>query len=138
VRFCPDANVLVALLVREVHSSNVLAFWDSLTADDEMVGAQLLLPECTSAIREKVSQGELTHDEAVLLMDRLIQLPIRISNASGQFTMALELAYRTNRRKAYDMQYVAVAQAERGQLVTLDGGPYQAAIEIGVPARLLR
>jgi hypothetical protein len=40
--------------------------------------------------------------------------------------------------KSYDMQYVAVAEIEGCTLVTLDGGPYQAAIEIGVPARLLR
>ena len=138
MRFCPDANVLVALLVPEVHSDRVRTFWRALTQEDEVIGAQLLLPECTSTFRVKVSQGELSHAESIVLVDRLTRLPIRISTAPAQFIRALELAERTRRVKAYDMQYVAVAEIERCELVTLDGGPYQTAVEIGTPARLLR
>jgi predicted nucleic acid-binding protein len=129
---------LIALLVPETHSATVRDFWQSITLADEIVGAQLLLPECTSIFREKASTGQLTHNESIEVVQKLTRLPIRISLAAEQFTRAVDLANRTRRLKAYDMQYVAVAEVENGELITLDGGPYQAAIEIGVPARLLR
>jgi predicted nucleic acid-binding protein len=138
LRICPDANVLVALLVTEVHSDTVTAFWESLSDADEIIGAQLLLPECTSTFREKVSRGELSQAEAIGLVERMSRLPIRISLEARQFTRALELAGRIRSVKAYDMQYVAAAEAEQCELVTLDGGPYQTAVEIGLPVRLLR
>ena len=85
-----------------------------------------------------MSRGELSHSEAIELVERMSLLPMRISVEPRQFTRALELAARIRSIKAYDMQYVATAEAERCELVTLDGGPYQTAVEIGLPVRLLR
>jgi len=74
----------------------------------------------------------------MLMVQEMTAFPIRISTASGQFTRAVELAHRTHRLRSYDMQYVAVAELEGCEMVTLDGGVYQVATEIGVRARLLR
>jgi predicted nucleic acid-binding protein len=68
----------------------------------------------------------------------MLELPIQICGNSEQFQRALDLAERTKRIKTYDMQYVAVAEIEDCEMIALDGGVYQAAIEIGLKARLLR
>jgi len=68
----------------------------------------------------------------------MLEMPIRISDVPHQFGRAMDLANKTHRLKTYDMQYVAVAEIEGCEMVTLDGGVYQAAIEIGLAARLLR
>jgi predicted nucleic acid-binding protein len=98
----------------------------------------LLLPECTSVLRRKAFDGALTHRDAMVLIDQMLELPIRVSQAENQFRRAMEIANRTRRAKAYDMQYVAVAEIEGGELVTLDGGIRQAAVELRLPVRLLR
>jgi predicted nucleic acid-binding protein len=109
-----------------------------LADEDELVCAQVFLPECTSTIREKVFRGQLTQAEGLTIVNEILSLPLRLSHSPYQFTRAMDLANQRHMLKSYDMQYVAVAEIEGCTLVTLDGGPYQAAIEIGVPARLLR
>jgi predicted nucleic acid-binding protein len=80
----------------------------------------------------------LGHDEALHLVSEMLRLPLRVSMMQRQFTHALELANRFRRSKAYDMQYLAVAELEDCEIVTLDGGIRQAAIELKRPYRLLR
>jgi predicted nucleic acid-binding protein len=113
-------------------------FWTGIVAADEVIGPHMLLPECSSNLYTKVYQGLLTYNDAIRLNSQLLALPIRISSAPHQFTRAIELAHKTRRIKTYDMQYVALAEFEQCEVVTLDGGIYQMAIEIGVRARLLR
>lgn len=72
------------------------------------------------------------------LADELLNLPVRIATNTSHFTVAIEIANRTRRKRSYDMQYVAVAELEGCEMVTLDRGIYQASIERKIPARLLR
>jgi len=138
VRFCPDANALIAWLLQSERTDTVDEFWSGLRRDDEIVAAQLLIPETASGLREKAFTKEIDHSEASRLLQELLALPITLISDPRQFSMAMEIANRTNHRKSYDMQYVAVAELEGCEMVTLDGGVYQAAIERGIPARLLR
>jgi predicted nucleic acid-binding protein len=71
-------------------------------------------------------------------IDVLIALPMETVTALEQFNRANDLARRFQHRKAYDMQYLAVAEIARAELVTADRGLRHAADAIGVPARLLR
>lgn len=72
------------------------------------------------------------------MLDDLLKLPISLSDDRRVYTLAFDIAQRTRRKKAYDKQYVAVAVLERCEMVTLDGGVYQAAREQRIDARLLR
>ena len=72
------------------------------------------------------------------MLEDLLSLPIRLVDDRDQFRLAFDIAGRTRREKAYDMQYVAVALLEHAEIVTLDGGVYQAAREQTIDARLLR
>jgi predicted nucleic acid-binding protein len=137
--YCVDASAVVAWLLRGHATQRVEQFWRALEDGlDELFGPQLLYPECTSVIREQVARGEITQDHAMRVVDELLALPIRVSREPDQFPRALELAERFRRVKAYDMQYLAVAELQGAELVTLDGGLFEAASQLGLPVTLLR
>ena len=52
--------------------------------------------------------------------------------------MAYELAISLDLPKAYDAQYIAAAQVEGVELITVDGGVRDVANRLGVPVRFLR
>jgi predicted nucleic acid-binding protein len=136
--YCVDASVVMAWLLEAQVTQPVEGFWAGLREGvDEVHGPQLLYPECTSVIREQVAKSEISHDNAVRLIDQMLALPIQVSSQTQQFLRALELAERFRRAKAYDMQYLAVAQLQGAELLTLDRGLFDAASQLGVPARLL-
>lgn len=136
--YCLDASVVVAWLLQAQVTPRVEEFWTGLRDGvDELFGPQLLYPECTSVIREQVAKSEISHDNAVRLVNEMLALPIRVSFGTDQFPRALELAERFRQAKAYDMQYLAVAELRGAELLTLDRGLFDAASRLGVPARLL-
>jgi predicted nucleic acid-binding protein len=98
----------------------------------------LLFPECASVLRTKAFDSLITHNESMDMVSDMLGFRIQISGNAKQFADAVAIANRTRRKKAYDMQYVAVAVLERCEMVTLDGGVYQAAREQRIDARLLR
>jgi predicted nucleic acid-binding protein len=136
-RYALDASVVLARLLRENYVL-VNEFWASLTPLDEIFGAQLLIPECTSVIRENVSKGRITPQEAEGAVADLIALPITTRFEREQFSSAIALAQRFQKFKAYDMQYLATAFLIQAELVTIDGGLRQTATEFGHPVRFLR
>jgi predicted nucleic acid-binding protein len=138
VRYCVDASAVLAFLIPGQQTSRVRDFWDSLTDNDAVIAPPLLFPECTSVLRVKAFEGAHSHDDALILIRDMLALPIQVEPNKAQFALAHEIANRTRRKKAYDMQYVAVAVLERCEMVTLDGGVYQAAREQRIEARLLR
>lgn len=138
-RYCVDASTVLAWLFQSQTTQAVEEFWAGVRHGvDEVIGPQLLYPECTSVIREQVSKGEISHAHALRLVEQLLALPVRIAWVTDQFRHAIELAERLGRTKAYDMQYLAVAELQDGELLTLDGGLFDAASQLGVPVRLLR
>ena len=136
-RYAVDASVVLARLLYENYVL-VNQFWSDIGPSDEIIGAQMLLPECTSVLRESTFASRITPDEAHEALRDLISLPIITSVKLEQFTRALELAERFGKAKAYDMQYLAIAELEAIPLVTIDGGLRQSAIELRHPVRFLR
>jgi hypothetical protein len=86
-------------------------------------------------LRRKANEGLISQDEARFLLDGILAIPIQIEQDRTQFRLALDWAFRTNRTKMHDLQYVAVAQLRRATVVTIDGGMRQAASEHGVPVK---
>ena len=136
--YCVDASVVLAWLLEVQVTPRIEEFWTGLRDDvDLLAGPQLLYPECTSVIREQVTKGQIDHESAVRLVDQMLALPIRVFRETLQFSRAIELAERLHRAKAYDMQYLAVAELQRAELLTLDHGLFDAASRLGVSVRLL-
>lgn len=136
-RYVIDASAALAFVLREGNSEADM-FWFGLNPDDELTGAQILVPECTSVIREHVYYSQITREEGEGALSDLLAFRIRVNLDERQFSRSLELAAQSRRVKAYDMQYLAVAELEGLELVTADNGLRQAATNIKHPVRFLR
>lgn len=129
-----DANVIIGWLLARPSPTEFVA---GLTTADDLVSAQLLLPECTSTLRSEVYDRRIELIDADRLLGKVLELPLRLNESPQQFTRALEFAHRFRHRNAYDMQYLAVAELVGADLVTGDNGLIHAAREIGVPVRII-
>lgn len=133
--YTTDANVLIAWVFPGRMASVVREFMAELTGLDELVAPA---PECTSTIRREVHDRRLSSEDAREALEKLFSLPLQTFHSRDQFQRALDLAERFGHRRAYDMQYLAVAELTESELVTLDRGLQHAARETGVAVRLLR
>jgi len=98
----------------------------------------MLLPELTSVLREQVSLKFISPATARDALDKTLAMPIQTHLSLDQFSRSFDLAARFQHQKAYDMQFVAVAEAEGATIVTNDRGMRHAATQVGVPVRFLR
>ncbi len=67
----------------------------------------------------------------------MVELPVELVMDRSVYVRALDLATRFQQRRAYDTQYLAAAEIERCELLTLDRSMYQRAVELGIRAELL-
>ncbi len=97
----------------------------------------LLYAETTAVLRRYVHLDRIEHQEAIAALRDLFALPLTVIHNPDLYLRALELARRLGQPKAYDVQYLAVAQLEDSTLVTLDRDLYRNALTLGVDAQLL-
>jgi len=136
-RFCIDASAVLAWLIPAQRTRVIEETWSRLLQGEDLISAPpLLYAECTSVLREQVGET-LSHEEALETVEDLFSLPVYAPTERRIYTRALELAERFQRKKAYDMQYLAVAELQHAELLTLDRGLFDAASRLGVPVRLL-
>lgn len=136
-RYVIDTNVFIRRVVPRVIQS-VDAFFEEITTEDELFAPQMLLPEYTSVLREQVYLNQIRDEVARRAMEEVFAMPVRTIVALEQFSRSFDLATRFQHRKAYDTQFVAVAEAEGATIVTSDRGMRHAAEAAGVPVRFLR
>ena len=73
-----------------------------------------------------------------LQIARLLGLPIRIVEHDSLYPRAFDIAGALKRSKAYDALYLAAAEHEGAELLTVDGGMHDAATRLGIRATLVR
>ena len=69
---------------------------------------------------------------------RMLRLPIRRLERDALYPRAFDMARALNRSKAYDALYLAVAEHEAAELLTVDRGMRDAAVRLGIRAMLVR
>ena len=137
-RYVLDASVVLAWVLQE-NLERVDRFIDALVeGEDVLVGPRLLIPECTSVIHELSFHGRIEVNDVPRYIEDLLAMRIQTTDNAQQFRHAVQLAQQFGHAKAYDMQYLAAALAEGVELVTVDNGMRQAAINIKHPVRFLR
>ena len=136
---CLDASAAIAAILPRPERSRVKQIiLDALSRGERLVAPPLLYAETTSVLRRHVHIGAIQHQEAVDALRGLLAMPIFVVDGPKVYLRALELARRLGQPRAYDVQYLAVAQLEGCTVLTLDRGLGHGAQTLGIDARLLR
>jgi len=136
--FCLDASVAVAAFMPNPARRQAQDFVaETLGRGEQFVAPPLLLAETTSVLRRYVHLGTLQHEQAVAALQDLLASPLRVDGRPHIYARALDLARRLGHGRAYDVQYLVVADLEGCPIITLDGGLYRSALTLGIDAHLL-
>jgi predicted nucleic acid-binding protein len=137
-RYCLDANFVLGPLVLSATTPAVVARWSRVTPSDDLLAPHLLFTECTSILTEQVHRKRLEEADARAAIEFIIRSPIRLIHANSLFTRSFEIARFAGCSKAYDALYLATAEHEGAELLTLDRGMRHAASRLGIRATLVR
>jgi predicted nucleic acid-binding protein len=129
-----DASVVLALLLPLPHSSQAAAAFRRLKeAREELYAPALLEYEVCSVLRRSRNRGVITDaevDAALSLLPRLAIVPV--TPASSLHARALHWSERLQQAKAYDAQYLALAEQMHCPLLTADLRLAHAARDLGL------
>ena len=67
-----------------------------------------------------------------LLVERVLRLAIRTVHRAELYLRAYDIARSLGWAKAYDALYLAVADLEAAELLTIDGGMHKAAVRLSI------
>ncbi len=117
-----DANILIiyGLSDEPLHSMahNRLSAWHK--AGIPLAAPRLFRSEITAVIRKAVYQGRMPHDDGRDMLAKLLAYPVTFYDDDALLTEAYELAAKFNRPRAYDAQYLALAQRLSCEFWTAD------------------
>lgn len=120
-RVCIDASFTLAMLLPGRDEPDVMRLWQSWLEEDVLATAPpLLFAEVTSVLREKVFHGQIPVAEGDQTFSAFRRLRIESVAPLDLQDRAWELAKRYNRPRAYDVQYLAVAESFGCDLWTAD------------------
>lgn len=118
---CVDASLVLALLLPEELTTRVEVLWQEwLDARVEVVGPPLLFAEVTSVLRAAVFFGRIAPEDGEGYFTEFLSMGIRQVEPPDLQQRAWALARAHNRPRAYDAQYLAVAEALGSALWTAD------------------
>ncbi|MBI2887228.1 MAG: type II toxin-antitoxin system VapC family toxin [Chloroflexi bacterium] len=100
-------------------------FWKTwLEQGVDCVAPPLFQAETTSVLRNRVYRNVITFEEAVPVFRTIRRLAIRFVNYPDLQEQAWDIALRLNQPRAYDAQYLAVAEREGCEFWTTDSRLY--------------
>ena len=130
-----DANLAVGLVLPHTytsHSAQLFADWYG--GNERLFAPALLEYEASSALRRAISIWMIDEQAALLGLRVILGLGIELLTPSHFLDeQALFLAERIGQSKAYDSQFLALAQQENAQLWTADRRLAQAAQQASLP-----
>jgi predicted nucleic acid-binding protein len=117
-----DANLLIAFGLGDepLHrqASQLLATWQ--TAKEPLVAPRLFRSEITAVVRKVVYQERLKPEQGRVMLAQLLAYPVEVHEDIELLKEAYELAVRFNRPRAYDTQYLALAERFQCDFWTAD------------------
>jgi predicted nucleic acid-binding protein len=106
--------------------------------EDELVAPFLLLAETTSVLTEHAYRQVIPASQARCLIESAVRLPVRLLDNGSLYPRAFDIARALGWAKAYDALYVATAEHEGAELLTVDRRMRDAARRLGIRASLVR
>ncbi len=135
---CPDAGVVIRLVTGFEHAEAVRAsFEDAVASGRRLVAPALFGFEVANGLHRYVMAGTLTSSEARAALEAALTLGIEIVNSPALHARALAIAEQLGMAAAYDAHYLAVAESQSADLLTVDRRLAGWAERLGVPARLI-
>ncbi len=128
---------MLARLIPSTPHAAAATRWNSIQPSDELLAPPLLLAECTSVLSEYVYRRELPADEGRRLIAILVRLNVRLTSTPDCYERAFDIARSLGWAKAYDALYLAVAEQEGAELLTVDHGMHDAAARLGIRSVLV-
>lgn len=117
-----DANILIAFALTDeplhIQASQVLLGWQA--ASTQLAAPRLFRSEVTAVMRKAVYQQRIAHDQGRSLLARRLVDPIEFYEDDDLLASAYELAQRFKRPRAYDSQYMALAERLNSEFWTAD------------------
>jgi len=118
---CVDASLVLAIVLREAFAPLAVALWDFWADNDvERLVPSLYFAEVTSTIRREVYRRTITADEGEDAFESVMRMRVSHVPATELQEAAWILARQYNRARAYDAQYLAVANGLGCDLWTAD------------------
>ena len=117
-----DASVILALVLPSPFSEQAASRMRALrAAREELYAPALLEYEVCTALRRSVANGLISADEAAHALEIIRRLDIvPITPASSLHERAMHWSGRLGQTKAYDAQYLALAEQMHCNLLTAD------------------
>lgn len=119
---CVDASVALLWLAHDSLTATARRLRRHCNREGiSMVAPPLFRAEVTSAVRRWLFTGNITEEFAREALRRSLEFPILISNDFDALQLrAFDIATALNRPRAYDTQYLALAEFRQCQLWTAD------------------
>ena len=119
---CVDASVALQWLLYDSLTGEArLLRRHCVEAKVPMIAPPLFRPEVTSTIRRWLLEGKVTEPYARQAMRMSVRLPVLISDAGDALQLrAFDIATTLKRPRAYDSQYLALAEFNQCELWTAD------------------
>ena len=133
-----DASLAFKWLIEEVDSDKA----DSLVEVWNDWGIQTVAPyfmsaEVTNILLQRMKRGEISLDEGLRLIEKLLSSGIELHNPPDIHRRALELASELGQGAAYDSHYLALAESLDCEMWTADERFYRVASPASARLRLL-
>ncbi len=119
---CVDASLFLSIVFDDPHQATAARLWEGwLSTGTQLVAPPLFYAEITSVIRLSNHRGDLSPLAAHEILSAGLSSPVEIWQDSRTLQpRAFELAVRFNQPRAYDAQYLALAELLGGELWTVD------------------
>ncbi len=107
-----DANILIAFGLADeplhTQANQILSAWQ--TTKEQLTAPRLFRSEITAVVRKAVYQQRMTPEQGRAMLSQLLAYPVELHEDTDLLKEAYDLAVRFNRPRAYDTQYMALAE----------------------------
>jgi predicted nucleic acid-binding protein len=121
-----DSNILISYALTDeplhAYANQVLASWSATNVD--LIAPRLFRAEVTAVMRKAVYQQRIAHEDGRRLLRQILAYPVTFFDDNALLENAYDLAKQFNRPRAYDSQYLALAQRFGSEFWTADEGLY--------------
>lgn len=117
-----DSNILLASVLPDEpltrQAQAILLHWSN--TDIRLIAPRLFRSELVAVVRKAVFQNRITHEQGRQFLSLLLEYPVTHFEDDDLLKAAYEIAYRFNLPRAYDAQYLALAEQAEADFWTAD------------------